>query len=129
MALLEKLCGILMANRTLYNTLLVEDLLWGIFIFILLAVVAGVLIGGLLIGSFYAVYLALIHYGLEPNAALIALGGLAVILFSVLGMCLCSRVDRLQNRFQHCLSFQSLVPSGLLAVIESFVEGLREGKR
>jgi hypothetical protein len=122
MSPLSKLFGIWAAQRAWFEgSSLVRRFLWGTALFVWLAVTAGVAAGGLALGLFYAFYLALVRYGLEPYAALATACLVALLLVCALGALVCCRLRRTPKP-----SRRAAGTARAAVLVDAFLDGMLE---
>ena len=81
MSLLGKIIGVMMAKRTIADvTPMFHRLLVGIAAIVVLSILSSLLAGVLMLGLIYAAFTALVNHGLEPEAAMMIIGAVIVIL-------------------------------------------------
>jgi hypothetical protein len=126
MSPLGTLLGIAMVRRRIVSTIMFRQLLWGVGIFIALSVTAGVASALLLAAGLSAVYHGLLLYGLEPAAAGVTTGGLALLLIALIAAAFHLKIRQLQDSIRNLLKAQAPVASRLNDITDSFLDGLFE---
>jgi hypothetical protein len=97
MSIVNKLLGLATVGSTLANVTLLHRFLSAATTIVTLTVLSACMCCILLAGGFYAVYAGLIHYGIEPYTAALAVGALVVVLTVVIVTLTIYRVKRLRE--------------------------------
>ena len=79
-----KLIGLLSIGSSVANVALVRRFLEGIVGAIALTILSAIMAGALLVGGLYGLYMGLTRHGLDPDAALITMGAISVLLTATL---------------------------------------------
>ncbi len=81
MSTIAKILGLMLAGRSVADsTPMFGRLLSGIAAVVALAILSSILAGVLVVGMIYAAYAALVAHGLEPNAAMMIMAGVIIIM-------------------------------------------------
>lgn len=120
-----KMIGALWANRNRSNaTPLIDELLSGIATIVGLALLAALFTGVLAIGAFFFLYRVLVENGLQPEAAMLSVGGLVVICVGVLLALLQRSIRATKTLPLKIMQAQSPVASRAQQVGNAFLDGL-----
>lgn len=106
-----------------YGRWMFKRLVSGVISVIALTIILSMLVGALMIGGFYAGYLALVHAGFEPHiAGLLTLG---IIMFTIIIFILImvTSVRRLRNIPQVSTTEKPALIVKANGVVDSFLEG------
>jgi MFS superfamily sulfate permease-like transporter len=82
----DRLLGLAGMGSTIANISMLKRFLSGIAVVIALTAISSTMAGMLLIAGFYALYLTLIHHGLDPSLAALTVGGGALTIVIVLAI-------------------------------------------
>lgn len=124
---LGKLAALVVMRKTISPGMpLFQRLLGGIAAVMVLALIASVLTGVLVIGGLYAIYLTLIAYGLDTQAAAISLAVVTLVLIAGCfgGAVLCAR--NLRTVMRRMMIMESPVAYRAGTVANAFVDGLMD---
>jgi len=84
MPIIDRLLGILGLGATIANVALLKRFLAGVTIVIALTAISSTMVGMLLIMGLYGLYMGLVHYGFDQEAAIITVSALALTVTAVL---------------------------------------------
>lgn len=123
--MLTTIIGLVSAGRAFTETPMYHRLVSGVAVLVALVVVTAMVFGALLIGLFYAAFLAFMAYGLESTPALIATLALGLL---TLGLMIAATLHYIRNTFDlKNLVTHSPFPiaSKVGGVANAFLDGIR----
>jgi hypothetical protein len=123
MSYIDKLLGIAGVGSTLANISLLKRFLSGVSTVIALTALCSTMVGMILIVALYALYLALIHHGLEPQAALFTAAGMAVVVMAGLALAAVMRWRELRGMPEMLLQPAPVI-SKVGEIADAFITGL-----
>ena len=124
MPVIDKLLSLATVGSAVANTTLLPRLVSGLTGILALTVIAALMGGTLLISGFYAIYIALVSYGLDTRAAAVTV---ALLIFVTMAITLCLLVIRVRHlkELSHYEIRRDLPGlSQVIKVAEAFMEGL-----
>ncbi|MBY0406849.1 MAG: hypothetical protein K2Q01_04100, partial [Rickettsiales bacterium] len=120
-----KLIGVLMAGRSLSaSTPLVNRLLTGIAVIVGLAILSAILAGVLVVGMLYGAYAILVAHGLEQDMALIVVGALTLGLIAMLVRQLVLNIQEIKAIPTQIIGKQNRMAERASKVGAAFLDGL-----
>lgn len=119
----DKLLGLAGVGSTIANISLLRRFLSGVAVVIALTAISSTMAGMLLIAGFYALYLSLIHHGLDPTIAAVTIGGVALIIVIVLAVMAVMRWYQLRD-MPRLLHVESPLIDQASKLAEAFISGL-----
>jgi len=122
MSSIEKILGIVGVGSTIANISLLKRFLSGVTVVIALTAISSTLAGMLMILGFYGLYLSLLHYGLQPQAAMVTVSGIATLITVALGGLAVLRWRQLRDMPN--LMQESPVINQISKIAHAFVDGL-----
>ncbi len=122
MSYIDKVLGIAGMGSTIANVSLLKRFLSGVTTVIALTAISSTMAGMLLLTAIYGLYLGLIHYGLEPVAAVVAMGSLALIITAILAWMAVMRWRELRE-LPHIMTHGPLMGQ-VNRIADAFVDGL-----
>jgi len=124
MSSLDKLLGLAGMGSTIANVTLLKRLLSQVIIIVALTAISSLMTGAILIAGFYGLYLALLHYGTDPTAAIFITVGMALALTAAVAGFAVFRW-RQMHEASHETGGASLGRIGQIA--DAFIDGLLTG--
>lgn len=125
MSLISKLVGMIVAGRTIVDTVpMFQKLMRGIAMVVGLAVVSGILAGVLLVGVIYAAYAALVDHGLEAGAAMMIIGGIVLVVTGLLVRQVLVSIEKIKMIPQQVLVKQNPLAQKAARMGNAFLDGL-----
>lgn len=121
---ISSLISVMAAGRGIATITLYRRLLSGAAMAVALAMLAAMLLGALLVGALYVCYVLLVQSGLEMQAAMLAVGLLALLLTAVAVYAAIVSVRRLLLVPKQLVQIHSPVGSRVNEVAEAFMDGL-----
>jgi peptidoglycan/LPS O-acetylase OafA/YrhL len=123
--MIGKLLGAAAMHRTFTSGhSLFKEILYTIAMFVLLSVIAGMVVGALFIAAFYAAYLGLLHFGLDPQAAQITITAIAALVVCVLVAGIYEQLHKLHDAPKQLLHLQSPIGTRVNSLVDAFIDGL-----
>lgn len=119
----DKLLGIAGMGSTIANISLLKRFLSGIAVVIALTAISSTMMGMLLIAGFYALYLSLVHHGLDPSIAALTVGGGALLIVIVLGIFAVIRWYELRD-MPRLLYMEAPIINRAHKLADAFINGL-----
>jgi uncharacterized membrane protein len=121
--MIGKLIGVATAGGTMASVVLLNRLLSNLAGLVALAVITACLCCVVLAGGFFAAYIALLHYGLEPMAAGVVVGALVLLITLVFILLTLAKVRHLKE-----MPDKSELPgiAKINAMADAFVQGFLE---
>ena len=119
----DKLLGLAGMGSTIANISLLRRFLSGVAVVIALTAISSTIAGMLLIAGFYALYLSLIHHGLDPSLAALTVGGGALIIVIVLAIFAVLRWYELRE-MPRLLYMETPIISRASKLADAFINGL-----
>lgn len=119
-----KILGVMLAGRALADTTpLFSRLLSGIAAVVALAILSSILAGVLLVVLLYAAYSALVAHGLEPQAAMLIMAGLIVVLTGILVMQMLGMINKIKHIPTQVLAKQNPLARKANKIGGAFIDG------
>jgi hypothetical protein len=132
MSYIEKMLGIAGIGTTFVNVStnvsILRQFMAGVTIVLALTAISCTLLGGLIAVGFYAFYLALVHYGLDADAALITVSSTAFLVILALGAIAAARWRELRE-MPKLLNIEMLGIGKAGRLVDAFLAGLSSGRR
>lgn len=126
MALLNKLLGIWLAERTVTSTTpLFMRLLAAIAAIAVLAAIASALLALMLAGVLWVIYEQLLAHGLPQQMALLSMIGIVLILLAVLVVFVQDYINQVRALSRRIIVGQGPVTGGLSTIADAFLRGWR----
>jgi hypothetical protein len=119
MSTVEKLFALLGIARGAYGRWLLHRLMSGIILVAGLTIIATMMIGALLIGGFYTLYVILLEHQVSPEMAFLLVGGMGVLISVVL-----ITVAMMYLRRMYRLFLSKPVRNYPSQVVDAFFDGL-----
>ncbi len=120
---LMRILGITSLGASLVKAKLVQRFVGEIASVITLAIATGLMAGALLVGAFFVLYEALVHYGLEPLPAQVCVIGLALGTVAFLTKTLTDKLRGLRSIPERIVHTELPFSGHLNALADSFMEG------
>jgi len=120
---MEKLLAIASLGQRAYGRWLFQRLMSGIIVVTGLTIIISIMIGTMLVGGLYAGYSALLHYGIQPQVAMIIIGVSAILITITLVILTLSCLSRLRQMPRTLLK-QSPLTSCAMDALDAFSNGL-----
>jgi len=120
---MEKLLAIAGLTQRAYGRWLFQRLLSGIIVVAGLTIVTSIMVSAMLVGGFYAAYFALLHYGMQPQVAMIVIGtsaGLTIVILVILTLACLLHLRRMPRALLKRLPLTSHV----MDTLNAFSDGL-----
>jgi hypothetical protein len=127
MSYMDKILGIAGMGSTLANVSMLRRFLTGVTVVIALTAVSSTMAGMIIIVALYGLYLALMHHGLDPQAAVIAVSAFAVIITALLATLAFVRWRQLKD-MPHFMNSETSIASQVHQLVDAFVGGLLSGR-
>jgi len=127
MSYVDKLLGIAGMSSTIAHVSMLKRFLSGVTVVIALTAVSSTMAGMILIVALYALYLSLVHHGLDQQTAVLTVTGLAVIATGALAALAVFRWRQLRN-MPHLMP-SSPVLGHVSKLADAFVAGLLAERR
>lgn len=128
--MIGKLLGVATVGSTLASVGLLNRFLLGVTNMVILAIVCAFMLCALLAGGFYMAYLCLVHYGLDPYVAGIALGIVALFVTIALITLTISQIRQMRELLpSRQLHRYASGLSDLGHVADAFIEGFLNPKK
>ena len=119
---MEKLLAIISLLQRVYGRLLFQRLLSRVIAIVGLTIIASIMVSTLMIGCFYATYIALQYYGAGQSVAMGSTGAFIVLITGLLFILIRTCLRRLRQLPKTILK-QSPVTSRLMDMLEAFSNG------
>jgi len=128
LSIASKLIAMALMSKSTPSFPLIQRLLAGVAAVLVLAMVASMLIGVLIVGGLYFGYQLLIQYGLEPQAALLSMGIFTAVLVIALFGSAVSYAKNMRGLAHHITIAESPVGSKATNVANAFMDGLKSSR-
>ena len=124
MPIMDKLLGLATVGSAVANTALFHRFTTSLTNILALTLIGSLMAGLLLIGAYIAIYFGLVHYGLDPIAAIITVAVLLIITIATIFLLIAVRLRQLREISHY--SIHSNLPnlSKIPSIVEAFMEGL-----
>lgn len=126
-ALLGKIAGLILLQRTVSaSSSLLEKLLAGMAAIAVLALIATLLFGSLLLGGVYIGHQTLLASGFPEQTANLITGGIVLCLFliAIIGIILC--IQKIRDIPKRLIKNEAPAVNAVGNVVDAFVEGFRK---
>lgn len=123
---MEKLLAIISIGQAAYGRWLFQKLLPMAIIIIVFTTIISVMISAMLVGGLYIAYIALLHYGVEPQIAILIIG-ISSIITIILLVAIVMAILRYQRKMPEIIVKQSPLNSYAISAMNSFLDGFRTG--
>jgi len=120
---MDKLLAIASLGQRAYGRWLFQRLLSGIIVTIGLVFITCMMISAMLVSGLYVSYFALLHYGMQPSAAIIIISMTAILIIVVLVILTLSCLHHLR-RMPRTLLKKSPITSRAMDALDAFTDGL-----
>ena len=120
---MEKLLAIASLGQRAYGRWLFQRMVLGIIAVAGLTIVVSILVSAMLIAGLYAGYFALLHFGAEPQGAMLIITILAVLITLTSVILVLTGLDHLR-RMPETLLRRSPLTSGAIDALDAFINGL-----
>ena len=126
MSKMKKLLAVISIGQRAYGRWLFQRLLPSIILMLGLTIIIAIMISAILVGGLYTAYGILLHYGVEPNMAMltIALSSIITIIILVVIVFLGLRYMRQTPKI---MPSQTPIASCAIIALNSFIDGLMRG--
>jgi hypothetical protein len=125
MSTVDKFLGLAGMGSTLVHASVLKRFLSGVTAVVALTVISSTMAGMIAVVGFYALYLGLVHYGLDYRAAVVTVSGFAVILTAALA-------TLAVLRWRHLREMPRLLETPVFGdmgrIAEAFINGLKTGR-
>jgi uncharacterized membrane protein YfcA len=121
--MLGKLLGIMTIGKAMTDRKKLRTFIFELAIGASLTVLSGLMLGALMIGGFFLLYQVLLAYGMLPNAAMVAVGTLAVLITAGLVATTVYWFRRVFDKPNPLSDASSPIASGISGLLNAFMEG------
>ena len=128
MSIAGKIIALVLMRRATPSFPLIQRLLAGVAAVLVLAMLASLLIGVLIVGALYGGYQLLIQYGLEPQVALLGMGIFTIMLVLALISVAISYAKNMGGLARRIMVSESPVASRASSVANAFMDGLKSSR-
>lgn len=118
------LLGTLSLSRSYADVPVIRKMLSGITMMIALTIVSGIMISALIVGGLYAAYLVQVYYGMQPVAAFVITGVLAVIITMIFVSATIMHSRNLAEMPKHLFKTESPLTYRASGIANAFLDGL-----
>lgn len=127
--MLSKLMGLVTVGSAWAGTARLNRLLSGALNVVVLVIISALMCSFLLLGAFGAIYISLVHYGLDPYAAAITVAALmGVLTLTVVGVTVMKFRHLSDMSSQHIRSESVPGLSNLNSIVDAFLEGFNNAR-
>jgi hypothetical protein len=127
MSVLSKVVGLWMLGRTASTSaILFQRLLAGLAAIAVLAVVTAILIGVLMVGLLYLMYTYLVAHGLEPNVAMLVVGGVTLAFLALTVAYIVAYWRKVRSVPQQLVRMNAPISTRLHDVVDAFMSGMSD---
>jgi len=120
---IDRLLGLAGMGSTIANVSMIKQFLSGIAVVVAFTAISGTMAGMLLTAGLYALYVSLMHHGLDPVAAAIMVSSLAVIIMAGFGGVALVQWRQLRE-IPRLFSIEKPIIKRAHRLAEAFIEGL-----
>lgn len=124
MSTIDRLLGLAGMGSTIANISFLKRFLSGVAVVVALTAVSSTILGMLLVAGLYALYISLVHHGLDPAVAALTASGIALAIVIALAVLAIMRWYQLRDMPRLFDNMEAPIINRVSRLADAFISGL-----